>query len=73
MEWFHNYAALNDHIVLTALVVAIPIFFLIWALTIKKMKGHIAASLTLVLAIIIVVLVYQMPVSNKTRRQYLVF
>lgn len=64
MEWFHNYAALNDHIVLTALVVAIPIFFLIWALTIKKMKGHIAASLTLVLAIIIVVLVYQMPVSK---------
>ncbi|MEH7272677.1 L-lactate permease [Neobacillus vireti] len=64
MEWVHNYAALNDNIILTAFVVAIPIFFLIWALAIKRMKGHAAATIALVLAIIIVILVYKMPVST---------
>jgi L-lactate transport len=64
MEWFHNYAALNDNIVLTAFVVAIPIFFLIWALAIKRMKGHVATLLTLLIAIITVILVYKMPVTK---------
>jgi L-lactate transport len=64
MEWFHNYAAINDNIVLTAFVVAIPIFFLIWALAIKRMKGHVATGLTLILALITVILVYKMPVTK---------
>lgn len=48
---------------LSALVAAIPIFFLGWALAIKKMKGHIAALLTILLATLIVVFVYGMPVG----------
>ncbi|MGE4272903.1 MAG: L-lactate permease [Desulfitobacterium sp.] len=44
--------------------VAIPIFFLFWALAIKKMKGHIAGVLTLLIAFVDVVLVYGMPVGN---------
>lgn len=63
MPWTHNYAALGGSIGLTALVVALPIFFLFWALAIKRMKGHIAGLLTLLLTIIDVVLVYKMPVS----------
>lgn len=63
MQWNQNYAALGGSIGLTALVVAIPIFFLFWALAIKKMKGHVAGLLTLLIAFIDVVLVYKMPVG----------
>ncbi|MEL1136572.1 lactate permease LctP family transporter [Desulfitobacterium sp. THU1] len=63
MAWTQNYSALGDNIFLTALVVAIPIFFLFWALAIKKMKGHIAGVLTLLIAFVDVVLVYGMPVN----------
>ena len=63
MPWNQNYAALNGSLLLTALVVAIPIFFLFWALAVKRMKGHVAGVLTLILTIIISVLVYRMPVT----------
>ncbi len=56
-------AALNGSLLLTALVVAIPIFFLFWALAVKRMKGHVAGLLTLLLTILISVLVYRMPIS----------
>lgn len=63
MQWYQNYSAVGDSIGLTALVVAIPIFFLFWALAIKKMKGHVAGVLTLLIAFVDVVLVYKMPVG----------
>ncbi len=63
MPWNQNYAALNGSLLLTALVVAIPIFFLFWALAVKRMKGHVAGLLTLLLTILISVLVYRMPIS----------
>ncbi|TGE37739.1 L-lactate permease [Desulfosporosinus fructosivorans] len=64
MAWTQNYAALGNSIGLTALAVSIPIFYLFWALAIKRMKGHIAGSTTLVLTIIDVVLVYKMPLGT---------
>jgi len=63
MPWNQNYASLNGSLLLTALVVAIPIFFLFWALAVKRMKGHIAGILTLLITIVISVLVYKMPIS----------
>ena len=63
MAWTQNYAAIGNSIGLTALVVSIPIFYLLWALAIKRMKGHIAGSSALLLTIITVVLVYKMPVG----------
>lgn len=63
MPWTQNYSALGGSIGLTALVVSLPIFFLFWALAIKRMKGHVAGILTLLFTIIDVVLVYKMPVS----------
>lgn len=63
MPWNQNYAALNGSLLLTALVVAIPIFFLFWALAVKRMKGHVAGLLTLLLTILISVLVYRMPIT----------
>jgi L-lactate transport len=63
MPWTQNYAALGNSIGLTALAVSLPIFYLFWALAIKRMKGHIAGSTTLLLTIIDVVLVYKMPLG----------
>jgi lactate permease len=63
LPWTQNYAAINGSLLLTALVVAIPIFFLFWALAIKRMKGHVAGVLTLIITILISVLVYRMPVT----------
>lgn len=63
MPWYHNYAALDNSIGLTALVVSIPIFFLFWALAVKRMKGHVAGVLTLLLTLVIVILTYSMPLG----------
>jgi lactate permease len=48
---------------LSALVAAIPIFFLFWALAYKKMKGHWAAVGAVLIALIIAVIAYKMPVN----------
>ncbi len=52
---FHNIA-------LSALVAAVPVIFIFWAL-IKKMKGYLASLLTVSLAILLAVLAYGMPIK----------
>lgn len=52
-----------DNLLLSALVTAIPILFLFWALAIRKMKGYVAGIITTVLAVVIAILVYGMPTS----------
>jgi len=49
------------HLQLSALVAAIPVFFIFWALIIKKMKGWQASLLTMVIALVIALAVYRMP------------
>ena len=63
MQWLHNYSALGGSLGLTAIAVSVPIFYLFWALAVKRMKGHVAGVSTLLLTIVIVVVVYRMPVS----------
>ncbi len=63
VQWLHNYSAVSGSLGLTALVVSIPIFYLFWALAVKRMKGHIAGVSTLILTNLIVILAYGMPVS----------
>lgn len=62
MTWQMNVDPLGN-IGLSALVAAIPIFFLFWALAIKRMKGHFAAMGGTGLAVLIAVSVYKMPVD----------
>ncbi len=62
-QWLHNYSAIGNNLGLTALVVSTPILFLFWALSFKRMKGHIAGTLTLLLTILITTVAYRMPVS----------
>lgn len=64
MPWTQNYAALGNSLGLTALAVSIPIFFLFWALAVKRMKGYVAGLLTLLITLVDVILVYKMPVST---------
>jgi len=52
-----------NNIYLSSMVAVIPILFIFWALIIKKMKGHIASFLTAIVAIILAILVYKMPVQ----------
>jgi len=52
-----------DNIGLSALVAALPIAFLFWALAIKRMKGHFAALGGTGLAVLIAVTVYGMPID----------
>ena len=60
MTWQMNVDPFGN-IALSALVAAIPIFFLFWALAFKRMKGHFAALGGTSLAILIAVFVYKMP------------
>ena len=61
MPWLHNYSAVGHSLGLTAMVAALPIFFLFWALAYKRMKGYVAASLTLLLMLLVATTAYRMP------------
>ena len=51
-----------SNIALSALVAAVPVFFIFWAL-IRKMKGYMASLLTVLLTILLAVVVYGMPIK----------
>ena len=48
---------------LSALVAAVPVFFIFWALIIKKMKGYLASLLTTLVAILLAIFVNGMPIK----------
>jgi len=62
MSWTQEVNPLST-IALSAIVAAVPLIFIFWALIIKKMKGYMASLITAVVAIIIAILVYGMPVK----------
>lgn len=60
MNWTQVVDPLNS-IGLSALLAAVPIFFIFWALIVKKMKGYVASLLTLSVATLFALFVYGMP------------
>ncbi|MBV8108809.1 MAG: lactate permease LctP family transporter, partial [Hyphomicrobiales bacterium] len=58
--WNQIYAPLGS-LWASALVAAIPVLFFFIALTVLRLKGHVAGSITLALAIAIAVIAYGMP------------
>ena len=52
-----------DSIALSALLAVVPVLFIFWGLIIKKMKGYKVSIAATVIAILIAVLVYRMPVN----------
>jgi len=62
MNWTQEVNPL-ENIALSAIVAAVPIICIFWALIIKKMKGYKASLLTVLVAILISIFVYGMPVK----------
>ncbi len=62
MEWKQIINPFNS-LPISALVAAIPILFIFWALIIKKMKGYLASIAATVIAMVIAIVVYKMPVG----------
>ena len=63
MNWTQVVDPLHS-IGLSALVAAVPIFFIFWALIIKKMKGYKASLLTLSIAVLFALIIYGMPAGT---------
>ncbi|WP_187119443.1 L-lactate permease [Bacillus testis] len=64
LTWSQNFSPVMDSLYGSAIVALIPILFFFWALAIKRMKGHTAGLLTLLVAIIIAVFLWKMPASK---------
>lgn len=62
MIWTQDYDPLGS-LFISTLVALIPIAFFFWALAVKKMKGHIAGLSTVLIAVVISVVAYGMPVG----------
>ncbi|WP_121357330.1 L-lactate permease [Flavisolibacter nicotianae] len=62
MNWTQVIDPLSN-LALSALLASLPIFFIFWALILKKMKGYKASLLTLLLAIAVATIMYGMPVQ----------
>jgi lactate permease len=62
MNWKQVIDPFNN-IALSALVAVLPILFIFWALIIKKMKGYKASLFAILIAIVIAIAVYGMPVQ----------
>ena len=60
--WLQNYDPLNNAF-LSTLLAALPIVILLGSIAIFKIRIHFAALFGLVIAILVAVFVYQMPVS----------
>ncbi|MCL2007427.1 MAG: L-lactate permease [Treponema sp.] len=63
MPWIQNYYVIADNIFLTALFAMLPIFFLFWALAIRKIKGYLAVAGTWCITFLVSVSIFRMPVS----------
>lgn len=59
--WTQVYDPLGN-LWLSSLVAALPIIFFFLALTVFKMKGHVAGTLTVVIAALVAVFFYHMPI-----------
>ncbi|WP_049101718.1 L-lactate permease, partial [Burkholderia cenocepacia] len=61
--WHQIYTPLGS-LGLSAFVAAIPIIFFFVALAALRMKGHVAAAITLLLSLGVAILAYGMPVPQ---------
>lgn len=61
--WTQVYTPIGGSLWLSSAVAVIPIVFFFVALAVLRMKGHVAALITVALAVLVAVLAYGMPVS----------
>ena len=60
--WQQNYDPLGN-IWLSSLVAVIPIVFFFFALIKLRLKGYVAGTCTVVLALLVALLLYRMPIA----------
>ena len=60
--WQQNYDPAGN-VWISALVALIPIIFFFLALTTLRLKGYVAGTITVLLALAVALIFYQMPVS----------
>jgi L-lactate permease len=61
--WTQDYYAVAGSLWLSAAVAVIPIVFFFVALAVWRLKGHVAALITVALAVFVAVIPYRMPTS----------
>ncbi|WP_045523308.1 L-lactate permease [Neobacillus niacini] len=64
MTFTQNFSVVGNSLTWSAIIALIPILYFFWALAIKKMKGYVAGLTTLLIAMILVVTFYKMPVKT---------
>lgn len=64
MTFTQNFTAVGDNLYWSALVALIPILYFFWALAVKKMKGYIAGLTTLLLALVLAVVAFNVPAGT---------
>jgi len=62
MTWTQEVNPISN-LAVSAIIASTPIIFIFWALIIKKMKGYMASLLTAIVAILVAIFVYGMPVK----------
>jgi lactate permease len=62
MLWIQPINPLNN-LILSAIVAIIPVLYIFWSLIIKKMKGHLAILSAMVVAILVAIIAYKMPIE----------
>ncbi|UXN06740.1 L-lactate permease [Bartonella sp. HY761] len=62
MEWVQNYMPVGN-LWVSSIIAAIPILFFFIALTMLRMKGYLAGTITVLLTFLIAIIVYKMPIS----------
>ncbi|UOF90271.1 L-lactate permease [Fodinisporobacter ferrooxydans] len=62
MSWTQGYTPVAGSVGWSALVATLPILFFFWALAVKRMKGHVAAFYTVIIAILISIIFFHFPI-----------
>lgn len=69
--WQQNYDPAGN-IWLSSLIASLPILFFFFALIKLKLKGYVAASWTVAIALAVALLFYKMPVANALASRFMV-
>ncbi|MDQ0154082.1 L-lactate permease [Robertmurraya andreesenii] len=64
MTFQQNFTAVGDSLAWSAIVALIPILYFFWALAIKKMKGYIAGITTFLIALVLAIVAFKVPVGT---------
>jgi lactate permease len=61
--WMKPTLPWEGHLLASTAIAAVPMLFMFWALTVKRMKGYLAAIGTLGIGILIALIFYRMPIQ----------